>query len=48
MNLKRKSNWNLGCSLTLVVVLAAIFSLIYGHKILVSILCNQESRLTLQ
>ena len=25
MNLKRKSNWNLGCSLTLVVVLAAIF-----------------------
>ena len=25
MNLKRKSNWNLGCSLTLVVVLAGIF-----------------------
>ena len=25
MNLKRKSNWNLGCSLTLVVGLAAIF-----------------------
>ena len=25
MNLKRKSNWNLGCSLTLIVVLAAIF-----------------------
>ena len=25
MNLKRKSNWNLACSLTLVVVLAAIF-----------------------
>ena len=25
MNLKRKSNWNLDCSLTLVVVLAAIF-----------------------
>ena len=25
MNLKRKSNWNLGCSLTLVVVLVAIF-----------------------
>ena len=25
MNLKRKSNWNLGCSLTLVVVFAAIF-----------------------
>ena len=25
MNLKRKSHWNLGCSLTLVVVLAAIF-----------------------
>ena len=25
MNLKRKPNWNLGCSLTLVVVLAAIF-----------------------
>ena len=25
MNLKRKSNWNLGCSLTLVVVLAANF-----------------------
>ena len=25
MNLKRKSNWNLGCSLTLVVVLATIF-----------------------
>ena len=25
MNLKRKSNWNLDCSLTLVVVLAPIF-----------------------
>ena len=25
MSMKKKSNWNLGCSLTLVVVLAAIF-----------------------
>ena len=42
MSMKKKSNWNLGCSLVLVVVIVASF-LFYGGT-LVNILCSQESR----